>query len=167
MKTLILVRHAKSDWSGEGLSDSERPLNERGKKDAPEMAKRLKKKGLKIDAFISSPAKRAKKTAKYFAEEFGLNKDSILIEPKLYGALPSGFETVIASLDNKHDTIVVFSHNPGITDYTNTLTTVHTDNSPTCGIFAVQADVERWGEFTKAGKSFLFYDYPKNPLAAL
>lgn len=167
MKTLILVRHAKSDWSAEGLSDSERPLNERGKKDAPEMAKRLKKKGLKIDAFISSPAKRAKKTAKYFAEEFGVDKDSILIEPKLYGALPSGFETVIASLNDKKDTIVIFSHNPGITDYTNTLTNVHTDNIPTCGIFAVQVTAEKWVDFTKAEKSFLFYDYPKNPLAAL
>ncbi|MDB5208728.1 MAG: histidine phosphatase family protein [Flavisolibacter sp.] len=167
MKTLILVRHAKSDWGTEGLSDSERPLNERGKKDAPEMAKRLKKKGLKIDVFISSPAKRAKKTAKYFAEEFGVDKDSILIEPKLYGALPSGFETVIASLNDKKDTVVVFSHNPGITDYTNTLTTVHTDNIPTCGIFAVQVNVDKWSDFAKAEKSFLFYDYPKNPLAAL
>jgi phosphohistidine phosphatase len=167
MKTLILVRHAKSDWSGDALSDSERPLNERGKKDAPEMAKRLKKKGLKIDAFISSPAKRAKKTAKYFADEFGVDKDSILVEPKLYGALPSGFETVIALLDDKKDTIVVFSHNPGITNFSNTLTNVHTDNIPTCGIFAVQAAVKHWNEFKMAEKSFLFYDYPKNPLAAL
>jgi phosphohistidine phosphatase len=167
MKTLILVRHAKSDWSAEGLSDTERPLNDRGKKDAPEMAKRLKKKGLKIDAFVSSPAKRAKKTAKYFAEEFGVDKESIQIEPKLYGALLSGFEKVVASLNDKKDTVVVFSHNPGITDYTNTLTTVHTDNIPTCGIFAVQADVERWGDFIKAERSFLFYDYPKNPLADL
>ena len=60
-----------------------------------------------------------------------------------------------------------FSHNPGITDYANTLTNVHTDNIPTCGIFAVQADVEKWQDFTKAEKMFLFFDYPKNPLAAL
>jgi len=167
MKTLLLVRHAKSDWSAEGLGDSERPLNERGKKDAPEMAKRLKKKGLKIDAFISSPANRAKKTAKYFADEFNVDKDNILIEPKLYGAPPSGFETVVASLNDKKDTVVVFSHNPGITDYANTLTNVHTDNIPTCGIFAVQVNVDKWSDFSKAEKSFLFYDYPKNPLAAL
>lgn len=167
MKTVILVRHAKSSWGEEGLSDSERSLNERGKKDAPEMAKRLKDKVLKIDAFISSPAKRAKKTAKYFADEFGVDKDAIQIEPKLYGAVSSGFETVIASIHDNLNTIIIFSHNPGITDYANTLTTVHTDNIPTCGIFAVQADVESWPDFIKAERSFLFYDYPKNPLVTL
>ena len=70
MKTLILIRHAKSSWDAPGMSDSERPLNERGKKDAPEMAKRLRKRGLKIDAFVSSPAERALRTARYFAKEF-------------------------------------------------------------------------------------------------
>ena len=167
MKTLILIRHAKSSWAEEGLSDTERPLNERGKKDAPEMARRLKKKGLKIDAFISSPAKRAKKTARYFAEEFDVDKDAIQIENALYGALPSQFEQIIASLKDKEDIVALFSHNPGITDYANTLTNVHTDNIPTCGIFAVQAGVDNWEAFTKAEKLFLFYDYPKNPLADL
>ncbi len=66
MKTLIIIRHAKSSWANLGQNDEERPLNERGKKDAPEMAKRLKERGLKIDRFISSPARRAKKTATYF-----------------------------------------------------------------------------------------------------
>jgi phosphohistidine phosphatase len=167
MKTLILVRHAKSDWSEEGMSDIERPLNERGKKDAPEMARRLGKKHLKIDAFISSPAKRALRTARFFAEEFGVKKEDIQIEKILYGALPSQFEQVIALLKDKEDTVVLFSHNPGITEYVNTLCDVHTDNMPTCAIFAVQAEVEKWEDFTKAEKKFLFYDYPKNPLAAL
>ncbi len=165
MKTLILVRHAKSSWGTDGVSDIDRPLNERGKKDAPEMAKRLKKKGLKIEAFVSSPAKRAKKTAKYFMEEFGADKNAIQIENSLYGALSSQFERLTASLKDKENTVALFSHNPGITDYANTLTDVHTDNIPTCGIFAVQANVDKWEAFTKAEKLFLFYDYPKNPLA--
>ena len=167
MKTLILVRHAKSDWSEAGMSDIDRPLNERGKKDAPEMAKRLRKKGVKIDAFVSSPAKRALRTARYFAEEYDVKKDAIQVEKNLYGALPSQFDQVIASLKDKEDTVAVFSHNPGITEYANTLCNVRTDNVPTCGIFAVQADVEKWQDFTKAEKKFLFYDYPKNPLASL
>src|SRR4051794_9695084 len=75
MKTLILVRHAKSSWDQPGVSDIDRPLNERGKSDAPQMAKRLKERNIKIDLFISSPAKRAKKTAKYFAEEYDQKKD--------------------------------------------------------------------------------------------
>lgn len=164
MKTIILVRHAKSDWSHEGLSDEERPLNERGKKDAPEMAKRLAKKGLKIDAFVSSPAKRAKKTARYFAEEFGVAKDDVKIENSLYGAGPQQFAQVVASLKEDLNTVALFSHNPGITDYANSLTNVHTDNIPTCGVFAVQADAKTWMQFGAAEKSFLFFDYPKNPL---
>src|SRR5829696_7452190 len=167
MKTLILVRHAKSDWGHEGLSDTERPLNERGKKDAPEMAKRLRKKHVKIDAFISSPAKRALRTARFFAEEFDVKKDAIQEEKILYGALPSHFEELISSLKGKDGVIALFSHNPGITEYANTLCNVHTDNIPTCGMFAVQADVDNWQVFAKAEKNFLFYDYPKNPLAAI
>lgn len=162
MKTVVLIRHAKSSWAEEGVRDRERPLNERGKKDAPEMAKRLKKKGLKIDAFISSPAKRAKKTARYFAAEFGLGKGSVRIDDALYGATPAQFQQVITTLDANLTTVALFSHNPGITDFANTLTDVHTDNIPTCGAFAVQADVEHWKDFTAAKKIFLFYDYPKN-----
>ena len=167
MKTLILVRHAKSSWGEAGLSDSERPLNERGKKDAPEMAKRLRKKELPIDRLVSSPAERAFRTARYFAKEFAVKKGEIQVEKSLYGALPSQFEQVVSSLSGSDDTVVLFSHNPGITDYANTLTNVRTDNIPTCGVFAVQAEADSWKEFAKAEKKFLFYDYPKNPLAAL
>lgn len=167
MKTLILVRHAKSDWNEEGLSDIERPLNERGKKDAPEMAKRLRKKSVRIDRFISSPAKRAFRTARFFAEAFDVKKDAIQVEKTLYGALTSQFEQVVAAAKAKDDTIALFSHNPGITEYANTLCNVHTDNMPTCAIFAVQAEVEKWQDFSKAEKMFLFFDYPKNPLADL
>ena len=167
MKTLILVRHAKSDWSNEATTDIDRPLNDRGKKDAPEMAKRLRKKGLKIDTLISSPAKRAFRTARFFAEGFDVKKDDIRVEKSLYGAMPNQFEEVVASLTDKEDTVILFSHNPGITEYANTLCEVRTDNIPTCGMFAVQAAVESWQAFTKADKKFLFYDYPKNPLAAL
>ncbi|HUC82761.1 MAG TPA: histidine phosphatase family protein [Flavisolibacter sp.] len=167
MKTLILVRHAKSDWSHIGQSDIERPLNDRGRKDAPEMAKRLKKKGLKIDLFLSSPARRAFRTARFFAEEFDVKREDIQVEKTLYGAAPLQFEEVIASLKDKEDTVVVFSHNPGITEFANSLCDVRTDDMPTCALFAVQADVESWKDFNKAEKKFLFYDYPKNPLAAL
>ncbi|WP_121352761.1 SixA phosphatase family protein [Flavisolibacter nicotianae] len=167
MKTLILIRHAKSSWDAPGMSDSERPLNDRGKKDAPEMAKRLRKRGLNIDAFVSSPAERAFRTARYFAKEFDEKKDGIIVEKALYGATPEEFAQVIASLKEKFETVALFSHNPGITEYINTLCTVRTDNMPTCGIFAVQAAIDDWSSFARAEKSFLFYDYPKNPLAAL
>ena len=167
MKTLILVRHAKSSWEEVGMDDAERPLNERGKKDAPEMASRIKEKNINVDIFISSPAKRAYKTAKYFAEEYDLDKKEILVANKLYGASVTAFLEVISSIDDKYQTAAVFSHNPGITEFVNTLTSVRIDNVPTCGIFAVQASTNNWSEFLKAEKKFLFFDYPKNPLSAL
>jgi phosphohistidine phosphatase len=164
MKTLILVRHAKSSWDTPGLSDFDRPLNERGKKDAPEMAKRLKEKGIKVNQFISSPAKRASKTAKYFAEEFGQKKDDVLLVDALYGANVSVFARVVSELEDKNEAVALFSHNPDITEYAATLTNVKVDDMPTCAIFAVQAETDKWTEFGNAEKKFLFFDYPKNPL---
>lgn len=165
MKTLLLVRHAKSSWDAPGLSDMERPLNERGKKDAPEMARRLKDKKVKIDLFVSSPAKRARKTARYFAEEYGLKKEDIQLVDALYTATMEAFQMTVADLKDKADTVAIFSHNPGITEFANSLSNVHIDDMPTCSVFAVYADVDDWGSFEKAEKNFLFFDYPKNPLA--
>lgn len=167
MKTLIFVRHAKSDWSHEGLQDWERPLNDRGKKDAPEMAKRTKERIPKIDLMVSSHAKRAKKTAKYFAEEYKYAKDDIRVEPKLYEDVTGAYNEVIFSLPDDVDTVAFFAHSPTITDYANKLCNVHTDSIPTCGVFAVQAEAKTWKDFTAAEKAFLFYDYPKNPLVDL
>lgn len=164
MKTLILVRHAKSSWEEAGVDDIDRPLNERGKADAPVMAKRLKDKKIDIDIFLSSPAKRARRTAKYFAEEFDLGKKDIELVDKLYAASPSAFLEVVSDINDKHESAILFSHNPGITDFANTLTSVHIDNMPTCSMFAVQADTDKWADFVNSEKNFLFFDYPKNPL---
>ncbi|SHF22497.1 SixA phosphatase family protein [Flavisolibacter ginsengisoli] len=160
MKTLLLIRHAKSSWDAPGLSDADRPLNDRGKKDAPEMAKRLKKRGLSIDQFISSTAKRARKTAKYFAEEFDVKKEDIKEVEDLYMANAPGFVKTIEYTKKKHDIIALFSHNPGITEFANSLTHVRIDDMPTCSVFAVQAEVNDWEEFMNAEKKFLFFDYP-------
>jgi phosphohistidine phosphatase len=164
MKTLLLVRHAKSSWEQAGLSDFDRPLNERGKKDAPAMAKRVKEKGIELDYLVSSPARRAKKTAKCFAEEFGFKKDDIKLEEELYGATQPEFLQAIRKIDDKYDTVALFSHNPGITDFASSLTNVRVDDMPTCAIFALQIEADSWDEFINAEKNFLFFDYPKNPL---
>jgi phosphohistidine phosphatase len=164
MKTLILVRHAKSSWDKVGMDDIDRPLNERGKEDAPVMAKRLKDKKVQVDIFISSPAKRAHKTCKYFAKEYEIGKKEIVLIDKLYGASVSAFLEVVSAIDDQHKAAIIFSHNPGITEFANTLTTVHVDNMPTSGMFAVQANTNNWADFLKSEKSFLFFDYPKNPL---
>jgi phosphohistidine phosphatase len=161
MKTLLIIRHAKSSWADPGQTDIERPLNDRGKKDAPEMAARLKDQKIKIDLFVSSPAKRAHKTAKFFAEEFDIPKDEILIVKELYEAAATAFYKAVAHFQDKHKTIALFSHNPGITDFVNTLTNVKIDNMPTCAVFAVSIPGDSWSAFKEAEKNFLFFDYPK------
>ena len=162
MKTLLLVRHAKSDWGNPLLDDFDRPLNERGKKDAPEMAKRMVDRKIAIEAFISSPAKRAKSTAKKFAKAYKQDKDDIILVKELYAAPSNVFFDVISKVKDKFDTIAVFSHNPGITDFANQLTDASIDNIPTSGIFAIKADTKSWAEFREAKKEFLFFDYPKS-----
>jgi phosphohistidine phosphatase len=164
MKTLLLIRHAKSSWNQPGLSDFDRPLNERGKKDAPEMARRVKEKGIELDHLVSSPAKRARKTAKYFAEEFGFKKEDIQLVEELYGATQPQFLKAVAGINDKYKTVALFSHNPGITDFASSLTNIRIDDMPTCAIFALQAETESWSDFASAEKKFLFFDYPKNPL---
>ena len=139
-------------------------MNERGKKDAPAMAQRLRDKKIKIDAFISSPAKRAKKTARFFAEVYKKDKDDIIFCAELYGAGPQVFFTVIAATKNKFDSIAVFSHNPGITDFANLLTVTKIDDIPTCGVFAVKADCSSWENFKDAKKDFYFFCFPKDEL---
>lgn len=162
MKILLVVRHAKSSWDNSVLSDFERPLNDRGKKDAPVMAERLKDKKIKIDAYISSPAKRAKKTAKIFMEEFGAKEKDLTLVQSLYEASVDDFYHAVERLDDKDDTVALFSHNPGVTDFINSLECSPIYNMPTCGVYALKINTKHWKEFKEAGKEFLFFDYPKN-----
>jgi phosphohistidine phosphatase len=162
MKQLLLIRHAKSDWNDPSVDDIDRSLNERGKRDAPAMAHRLLDKEIAIDAFISSPARRARKTACIFASAYKRDKDDIIYRSELYGAAEDVFYDVILTADNKFKSLAIFSHNPGITDFANLLTDQRIDNIPTCGIFAIKADTDKWKNFKEAGKEFWFFDYPKN-----
>ena len=161
MKTLLIIRHAKAE-SAFTLNDFERPLNERGKKDAPVMAQRVTAKQIVIDAFISSPAKRAQTTAILFCETMGGKAQDLILVKNLYHAPPEVFYEVIQTADDTCNTIAVFAHNPGITYFVNELTAVQVDNMPTCAVFAVSADIDQWKNFAAAKKKFLFFDYPKN-----
>lgn len=162
MKTILLIRHAKSSWENFTVSDEERPLNERGKKNAPEMARRLLKKKILIDAFISSPAKRAHTTARYFAEVYGVPKDNIILVPELYMAGTEAFTNTIRNAPSKAGTIALFSHNNGITEFANRLTAARIDDMPTCAVFAVKCNIDHWQEFTAGNNEFYFFDYPKS-----
>ena len=161
MKTLLLIRHAKSSWEDSGLSDYERPLNDRGKKDAPNMAERLYERGIKVDAFISSPAKRAKKTAECFAKQYKKKDKEVVLKTELYMAGDDTFYHLLEQLDDDLDCVAIFTHNPGITDFANSLTDARIDNIPTSGVFAVTIETKKWSRVIEAKKKFLFFDYPK------
>lgn len=162
MKTLLLVRHAKSAWDDPSLSDFERSLTERGKSDAKEMAKRLEEKSIKIDAFVSSSAKRAKKTAKLFMKELEEDSKKLALLPSLYEASVKDFYDVVEMLNDKEKTVALFAHNPGITEFVNALDCSPVYTMPTCSVYAVTVKTKHWKDFREAKKEFLFFDYPKN-----
>lgn len=161
MKTIYVVRHAKSSWGDLTLSDFERTLNERGHRNAPEMAQRLLDKGIRIDTFVTSTAKRAMQTSAYFIKAYKRPTDELIQKDELYHAPASTYEEVLSSLPDQYESAAIFGHNPGITAFVNSLTPTRIDNMPTCGIFAVEIEADRWADFSSAPKKFLFFDAPK------
>ena len=162
MKTLILIRHAKSSWDNILLPDIKRPLNERGKYDAPIMARRIKDRKIEIDAYVSSPAKRAKKTAEIFMDVLDTKEKKIILIPSLYEASLENYYNAVENLKEKHDTVALFAHNPGITDFINSLGCSPVYDMPTCAVYALKIKTKSWKDFKAASKESLFFDYPKN-----
>ncbi len=159
-KTLYLVRHAKSSWNQPSLADIDRPLNKRGKKNAPEMGSRLNKQQIMPDLLISSPAKRAYKTALAIAEKIGYSKKDIVIEEDLYHAGEQKLFDIIKRQSEENQTIMLFIHNPGITWFANKLCNVYIDNVPTAGVVSVGIST-LWSEVTNGSGDLIFFDYPK------
>ena len=161
MKHLLLVRHAKSSWDSPTLKDHDRPLNERGNKEAPMMAQRLLDQKILIDSFVTSTAQRAFTTAEYFHKAYRSHLAQLVLKPELYQAHIPTFYEVISGLDDGFKTVALFSHNPGITDTVNSFGVARVDEMPTCGVFGVSADIKHWKDFETAEKRFWLFDYPK------
>jgi len=160
-RTLILIRHAKSSWADTTQSDFDRPLNERGEKEATEMGEKLKERQILPDLMICSKAKRTKQTAKRLARILNCDADAILKQEKLYHCIPSVFEDVIFEVPDTVKTLVVVGHNPGITEFVNELAgQLIIDNMPTCGIIAFRFEAEGWNQIALATKRIIFFDYP-------
>lgn len=164
LKTLVLIRHAKSSWAEPLQADYDRPLNERGRTDAPAMGERLKKLGLKPDLIVSSTAKRAAQTAKRNAEGVGYDEQKIQWVEKLYHASPATLEDVVAGLEDNVQTVFLVSHNNGLTHYANSLSPqFSTDNIPTTGCVGCRTEIQSWSDFPAANKTVFLYEYPKKP----
>ena len=160
MKSLYLIRHAKSSWADENLDDFDRPLNKRGKNDAPEMGRRLAKK-IKADLIITSSAKRAQKTAELIADELDYPRNHLQIVDDLYASEAATLLQTICQTSDKINILLLVAHNPEITILAEFLATKSFENIPTCGIVAIKFATESWQEITPTLAKFEFFDYPK------
>lgn len=162
MKTLTLIRHAKSDWGHDGLADIDRPLNQRGYTDAYLMSKWLAQQHTSNWHIISSPAVRAISTAFIFSRALGVKADEVIIEPRIYEASESELEYVLSEVKNDVNHVLLFGHNPGITNVCNMLTDeLYFDNVPTCGIIQLLFDVKNWGELSVTKGKVQLHKFPK------
>lgn len=161
-KTIYLVRHAKSSRDNPDLKDIERPLAERGFKDAPKVAKRLNKKGIKPDLLYSSPSVRTQQTARYFCNELEYDYSKIQWDSSIYRCSPTALTTAIMGLDNKYDQVMIFGHNPSMTRCANYFQSdTIFEKVVTTGVVAIQFNIKKWEEVKKKKGKFLFYEYPK------
>lgn len=165
MKKLLIIRHAKSDWDNPRMADFDRPLNARGKSNAPEMAERLLKKNILPQVFITSPAVRTLSTTKAFAEVLGFSKNDIKQEKGIYEAPATGLLKIINSFDNQYDFIALVGHNPGLTDLVLKLCECEIYNIPTCGVILLEFPLDDWKMVSGGTASLNLYDYPKKEIA--
>lgn len=161
MKTLTIVRHAKSSWKNTSLSDRDRPLSRRGENDAPDMARRIAAAGIRPSLIVSSPAKRAWTTAKIIARELGYPREFLQREDDLYLASVNTLLDVLVAQDARFNNIMLFGHNPGLTDFANYLVPGLTNNLPTCGVVSASFEQEDWSLYERPEITLDLYDYPK------
>ncbi|WP_158856865.1 SixA phosphatase family protein [Lunatibacter salilacus] len=161
MKRLVICRHAKSAWDDPFLSDHHRPLAPRGLRDAPEMAKRLKKRGIYPDAILTSNARRALQTAQITKDELGVGNENIVITDQLYHAGSRSILNQIRHSLPDVDTLFIFGHNPGFNELIEALGQP-IENLPTCGQYGIIFEVEKWEDIGAENALFWFFDYPKS-----
>lgn len=162
MKTIILVRHAKSSWSDLRLDDFDRPLNKRGKRNAPFMGQKLKEKQIIPDIILSSPAKRARKTAIAIAKAIDFPKKKIIFDDNMYHSDAMYLLELVRNQDDGDETIMLFGHNPDFNDLADILLKQNpVYNIPTTGIYCIKFDVDSWEKVQQGNGEAVFFDYPK------
>lgn len=161
MKMLFLVRHAKSSWKDSSLPDFKRPLNKRGKRDAPFMGEKLKGQGILPDLLLSSPAERAKKTAKAIARKTGYPQNTIVFNKEIYEADVTGLLSLLRQQSNACTSVMLVGHNPELTMFSNLLCNGSIENIPTTGISCIRFAARTWAEVAAGSGTQSFFDYPK------
>ena len=165
IRQLLLVRHAKSSWDDPSVDDHDRPLNDRGLRNAPEMGKRLQGSGIRPVVWISSTALRAITTAEIIAEQIGFPQNQIQRSKDLFHASAPELQEFIAGLDDEIDTVALFGHNPGMTSLVANLYGLPIDNLPTSGVVHLQFREASWKAASSALPARATFDFPKNQTA--
>lgn len=161
MKTLTLIRHAKSSWKHPQLADFERPLNKRGKRDAPQMGRRLAAQHIRPQVITSSPAVRALTTAEVIASAVGYPPQEIIHDERIFHAYSDQLLDVIRDFDASLQHLMLVGHNPGLTVLVEQLAHAGISNIPTCGIVILGFSIDRWQDMNAAAGELLLFDYPK------
>jgi len=161
VKTLTIIRHAKSSWDNHGLSDFQRPLNKRGLRDAPLMAKYYQDRVADLDLIVSSPAVRAKTTAEIFKDTYDVADSQFTLERKIYEAAYTTLLEIINEFSNEYNHVMMFGHNPGFSFLVSVLTGDMKD-LPTCSISEVVFDINSWKEVFEGTGILQYFDYPKH-----
>lgn len=159
MKELYILRHAKSSWSNLKLTDLQRPLNARGRHDAPLMGKVLTEVTDHIDEVILSPSERTKETAVGLKEHVKFSAERIV--DRLYHASTKDIADVIAMLDDSINDALLIGHNPGLTSFFNIYASQKIDNLPTCGLYRIRISANHWSDMDTTNAKVDFYKYPK------
>lgn len=162
MKTLYLMRHAKSSWKDPRLKDHQRPLNKRGKRAAADMGARFKARGLRPDLLLSSDARRALDTARAICRALDMPPSEIQAEPGLYLATPERILSIVHGLDDRWQRVMLFGHNPGFTDVANLFYPQPIANLPTAGMVELVFDIRHWQDIDRQRLVGSSFDFPKN-----
>ncbi len=161
IKNLIVIRHAKSSWDSPSLQDLERPLNQRGERDAPFMGGLLKSRGLLPDHIACSPALRARATALLLATAVGYAPEAIAFDPQIYGHGLLGLLAVVHGLDADWQRVYLIGHNPDLMLLVNRLTGEELAHLPTCGIVSMEFKVTDWPHIMEGSGQLRLFDFPK------
>jgi phosphohistidine phosphatase len=162
MKTLFLVRHAKSSWDDPTLADADRPLNARGRRDAPKMGKRLAKRDVKLDLILSSPANRAITTAQVLADELDFKLKSIVVDERLYPGAVRALLKVIRNLGNKLNRVMLVGHDQALSKLAHHFSSDIT-HMPTCAVAEFTFKAKSWRDVSNAALVAVALDLSKRP----
>jgi phosphohistidine phosphatase len=160
MKKLFLIRDAKSSWDDTTVPDKDRPLNARGKRDAATIGERIAKRDVKPDLIMSSPAKRALTTAEIIGKELDYKLKDIVVDDRLYPSTVDDLLNVIHKLGDKQKRVMLFGHNPGLTELAHHFSSEIT-HMPTCAVAEFTFDAKSWSNISKATLARVTLDYPK------